>query len=86
MKNVSLSSHQELEERVKELIAELSNNHEVIWHLRANPKFLGDDEWNRLEEVVNKIYKEHTPVIAIVIALSVWRKLNVPKERTLWGM
>ena len=73
MKNDSLSSHQELEElkaqafyiqefekREKELIAELSDNHEVIWHLRTNPKFLGDDEWKRLEEVVNKIYKDYT--------------------------
>ena len=48
MKNDSLSFHQELEKREKELIAKLSDNHEVIWHLRANSKFLGDDEWKRL--------------------------------------
>lgn len=73
MKNVSCSSSQELEKlkeqasyihelekREKELIAELSDNHEVIWRLRANPKFLEDREWKRLEEVTNKIYKNYT--------------------------
>ena len=32
-----MSSHRELEERVKELTAELVDNHEVIWKLRENP-------------------------------------------------
>ena len=73
MKNVSLSSSQELEKlkaqasyihelekREKELIAELSDNHEVVWHLRVNPKFLEGEEWKRLENVANKIYKNYT--------------------------
>ena len=60
MKNVSLSSHQELEERVKELTAELVDNHEVIWKLRENPMYLGVESWKRLEEVTNKIYKNYT--------------------------
>lgn len=60
MKNVSLSSHQELEERVKELTAELVDNHEVIWKLRENPMYLEVDGWKRLEDVANKIYKNYT--------------------------
>ena len=60
MKNVSLSSHQELEERVKELTAELVDNHEVIWKLRESPMYLEVDGWKRLEEVTNKIYKNYT--------------------------
>ena len=55
MKNVSLSSHQELEERVRELTAELVDNHEVIRRLRENPMYLEEDGWKRLEEVTNKI-------------------------------
>ena len=60
MKNVSLSSHQELEERVRELTAELVDNHEVIRRLRENPMYLEEDGWKRLEEVTNKIYKNYT--------------------------
>jgi hypothetical protein len=60
MKNVSLSSHQELEDRVKELTAELIDNHEFIWKLRENPVYLEADGWIRLEEVINKIYKNYT--------------------------
>ena len=73
MKNISLSSHSELEElkaqvayvrelekREKELTVELADNHEVIWRLRNNPKFMEDDEWKRLEEVTNKIYTGYT--------------------------
>ena len=60
MKNVSLSSHQELEDRVKELTAELVDNHEFIWKLRENPVYLEADEWTRFEEVINKIYKNYT--------------------------
>ena len=60
MKNVSLSSHQELEERVRELTAELVDNHEFIWKLRDNPVYLEVDGWKRLEKVTNKIYKDYT--------------------------
>ena len=60
MKNVSLSSHQELEDRVKELTAELVDNHEFIWKLRENPVYLEADGWKRFEEVINKIYKNYT--------------------------
>jgi hypothetical protein len=60
MKNVSLSSHQELEDRVKELTAELVDNHEFIWKLRENPVYLEADGWIRFEEVINKIYKNYT--------------------------
>ena len=55
-----MSSHRELEERVKELTAELVDNHEVIWKLRENPIYLEVDGWKRLEEVTNKIYKNYT--------------------------
>ena len=55
-----MPSHQELEERVKELTAELVDNHEVIRKLRDNPIYLETDGWKRLEEVTNKIYKEYT--------------------------
>ena len=60
MKKASLSSHQELEERVKELTAELVDNHEFIWKLRENPLYREVDGWKRLEEVTNKIYKNYT--------------------------
>lgn len=60
MENVSLSSHRELEERVRELTAELVDNHEFIWKLREYPIYLEADEWKRLEEVTNKIYKNYT--------------------------
>ena len=55
-----MPSHQELEERVKELTAELAGNHEVIWRLRDNPMYLETDGWKRLEEVTNKIYNGYT--------------------------
>ena len=55
-----MPSHQELEERVKELTAELVDNHEVIRKLRDNPIYLETDGWKRLEEVTNNIYKEYT--------------------------
>ena len=62
-----MSSHRELEERVKELTAELVDNHEVIWKLRENPIYLEVDGWKRLEEVTNKNYtlrlKEEFPLL-----------------------
>ena len=58
MENATIPSHQELEERVKELTAELADNHEVIRKLRDNPIYLETNGWKRLEEVTNKIYKE----------------------------
>ena len=60
MRNVLLPSHEELEERVRELTVELVDNHEFIWKLRENPIYLGVDGWKRLEEVTNKIYKNYT--------------------------
>ena len=60
MENATIPSHQELEERVKELTAELADNHEVIRKLRDNPIYLETNGWKRLEEVTNKIYKEYT--------------------------
>lgn len=60
MRNVLLPSHEELEERVRELTVELVDNHEFIWKLRENPIYLEVDGWKRLEEVTNKIYKNYT--------------------------
>lgn len=60
MKNVLSPSHEELEERVRELTVELVDNHEFIWKLRENPIYLEVDGWKRLEEVTNKIYKNYT--------------------------
>ena len=60
MRNVLSPSHEELEERVRELTVELVDNHEFIWKLRENPIYLGVDGWKRLEEVTNKIYKNYT--------------------------
>lgn len=50
----------ELEEREKLLITELVDYHEVIWRLRQNPVYLEAAGWERLEEVINKIYKGYT--------------------------
>ena len=60
MRNVLSPSHEELEERVRELTVELVDNHEFIWKLRENPIYLEVDGWKRLEEVTNKIYKNYT--------------------------
>lgn len=60
MRDVLSPSHEELEERVRELTVELVDNHEFIWKLRENPIYLEVDGWKRLEEVTNKIYKNYT--------------------------
>lgn len=73
MENNSLLLHQELEklrakvahiheleEREKLLITELVDYHEVIWRLRQNPVYLEAAEWQRLEKVVNLIYRGYT--------------------------
>ena len=50
----------ELEERERELTAELANNNELMRKLRENPKFLGTAEWKKLEGVTNRIYNRFT--------------------------
>lgn len=73
MKDTSLPLHQEmeklraqvdyiheLEEREKLLTSELADYHEVIWRLRQNPVYLESAGWERLEEVINIIYKGYT--------------------------
>ena len=45
---------------MRELTAELVDNHEFIWKLRDNPVYLEVDGWKRLEKVTNKIYKDYT--------------------------
>ena len=50
----------ELEERERELTAELANNNELMRKLRENPKFLGAAEWKKLEGITNRIYNRFT--------------------------
>ena len=50
----------ELEERERELTAELANNNELMRKLRENPKFLGAAEWKKLEGITNRIYNLFT--------------------------
>ena len=49
-----------LEERERELTAELANNNELMRKLRESPKFLGAAEWKKLEGVTNRIYNRFT--------------------------
>ena len=50
----------QLEERERELTAELANNNELMRKLRENPKFLGASEWKKLEDITNRIYNHFT--------------------------
>lgn len=50
----------QLEERERELTAELANNNELMRKLRENPKFLGASEWKKLEDITNRIYNRFT--------------------------
>ena len=50
----------ELEERERELTAELANNNDLMRKLRESPKFLGAAEWKKLEGVTNRIYNRFT--------------------------
>ena len=54
------SRMQQLEERERELTAELANNNELMRKLREKPKFLGPAEWKKLEEITNRIYNRFT--------------------------
>lgn len=56
----SASRMHQLEERERELTAELANNNELMRKLRENPKFLGAAEWKRLEDITNRIYNQFT--------------------------
>lgn len=56
----SASRMLQLEERERELTAELANNNELMRKLRENPKFLGPSEWKKLETVTNRIYNRFT--------------------------
>ena len=56
----SASRMHQLEERERELTAELANNNELMRKLRENPKFLGAAEWKKLEEITNRIYNRFT--------------------------
>ena len=49
-----------LEERERELTAELANNNELMRKLRKNPKFLGAAEWRKLEDITNQVYSHFT--------------------------
>ena len=49
-----------LEERERELTAELANNNELMRKLREKPKFLGASEWKKLEDITNRIYNRFT--------------------------
>ena len=50
----------QLEERERELTAELANNNELMRKLRETPKFLGEAEWKKLEDITNRIYNRFT--------------------------
>ena len=50
----------QLEERERELTAELANNNELMRKLREKPKFLGASEWKKLEDITNRIYNRFT--------------------------
>ena len=50
----------QLEERERELTAELANNNELMRKLREKPKFLGEAEWKKLEDITNRIYNRFT--------------------------
>ena len=56
----SASRMHQLEERERELTAELANNNELMRKLRENPKFLGAAEWKKLEDITNRIYNQFT--------------------------
>ena len=56
----SASRMHHLEERERELTAELANNNELMRKLRENPKFLGAAEWKKLEDITNRIYNRFT--------------------------
>ena len=56
----SASRMHQLEERERELTAELANNNELMRKLRENPKFLGAAEWKKLEDITNRIYNRFT--------------------------
>ena len=49
-----------LEERERELTAELANNNELMRKLREKPKFLGVAEWKKLEDITNRVYNHFT--------------------------
>ena len=59
LKESACRMHQ-LEERERELTAELANNNELMRKLRENPKFLGAAEWKKLESITNRIYNNFT--------------------------
>ena len=56
----SASRMHQLEERERELTAELANNNDLMRKLRENPKFLGAAEWKKLESITNRIYNNFT--------------------------
>ena len=55
----------QLEERERELTAELANNNELMRKLREKPKFLGASEWKKLEDITNRIYNRFTERIKL---------------------
>ena len=55
----------QLEERERELTAELANNNELMRKLREKPKFLGASEWKKLADITNRIYNRFTERIKL---------------------
>ena len=49
-----------LEERERELTAELANNNDLMRKLREEPKFLKESDWKKLEDITNRIYNHFT--------------------------
>lgn len=55
----------QLEERERELTAELANNNELMRKLREKPKFLGEAEWKKLADITNRVYNRFTERIKL---------------------
>lgn len=55
----------QLEERERELTAELANNNELMRKLREKPKFLGETEWKKLADITNRVYNRFTERIKL---------------------
>ena len=80
----SASRMHQLEERERELTAELANNNELMRKLRENPKFLGTAEWKKLEDITNCIYNrfsgrlksQYTHLTEVDIQLCILLKLR----------
>jgi len=49
-----------LDDKVQTLTSVLIDRDEMVSHLRVEPKFLSDAQWNHLHQLVDKVYDEFT--------------------------